>query len=305
MIVDAHVHLVTAKMLENARRRFDKIKPGLMERTKRDGRPFINPGFIDFLKKKSVKNLARIWEDELDKNGIDHALFLPIGGQLSDLDEFLSQNPERFSGYVFLENPLTKSAVKDFKKWIKTGLFRGLKLYPPLQMFSAADERMFPIYETAAELGVPVLFHFGITQAPVSDYRYANPLDLQYPSKMFPEVKFLIAHFGAGFFREVLLLGFHSGNLYIDTSGTNNWRLFTPNAPPLSRIFKRTLEVYGPEKIVYGTDSAINDKTGYRTFVLKEQKKALSTLKVKKKERDLIMGGNAERLFGLNRAREE
>ncbi|HEB71481.1 MAG TPA: amidohydrolase, partial [Nitrospirae bacterium] len=152
---------------------------------------------------------------------------------------------------------------------------------------------------TAGELGIPILIHFGITHAPHVDYRYTNPLDLQLPSKTFPGTDFIIAHFGAGFFREILLLGFHAENIYIDTSGTNNWREYLPEIMPLAKIFKRTIEVYGAERILYGTDTAINDKTGYRTFVLKEQTKALRLLKIPAKDRKLIMGGNALKLFRL------
>ena len=299
MIVDAHVHLVTARMIRNAKRRFDKIRPGLIDRVQREGRKFINPAFVEFLDNTTTEKLAEMWAGELDRNKIDHAIFLPVGGELSDLDEFVALDPGRFSGYVFLANPLSKSSVSVVRRWAKTGFFRGIKLYPCLQMFSIADKRVFPLYEAAAELGMPVLIHFGITQAPVADYRYTNPLDLKLPSKLFPDTKFIIAHFGAGFFREVLLLGFHSENIYVDTSGTNNWRLYTPEAPSLARIFKRTLDVYGAEKILFGTDSALNEKTGYRTFVLKEQRKAMADLKLKKKQRDMIMGGNAARLFGL------
>ncbi|MGK7346234.1 MAG: amidohydrolase family protein [Candidatus Nitrospinota bacterium M3_3B_026] len=302
MIIDAHVHLVTARMIENAKKRFDRVRPGLFEKTRRDGKKFISPELVKFLRKTGVKGLAGMWEEELDRNGIERALFLPIGGELSDLEEFISLNPARFSGYVFLKNPPAKSASRELERLARTGLFKGLKLYPALQGFSAADKRMFPVYEAAGRLGVPVLFHFGITQAPVADYRYTNPMDLRLPLKMFPETNFIIAHFGAGFFREVLLLGFHSENLYVDTSGTNNWRLYTPGKPPLSKVFRRTIEVFGAEKIIFGTDSAISGESGYRSHILKEQKKVLAALKLPKKKQALVMGGTARRLFRLDEA---
>lgn len=300
MIIDSHVHLVTARMVEGAKKRWEKIKPGLIDRVVSGGRKFINPEFIKWLKQMTPEKFAKLWIDEMDKNKIDHACFMPIGGiGLEDLRDFISLHPDRFSGYVMAEDPAAGSSAKVFRKWLNTGLFRGMKLYPSIQGVSVADKRLFPLYEVAEETGAPVLIHFGITHAPVTDYRYTNPLDVQLPAKMFPNAKFIIAHFGAGFFREVLLLGFHAENIYVDTSGTNNWRLFTPDVPPLSQVFRRTLEVYGADKILFGTDTIMNNATGYREFVLAEQKQVLSSLKIKKQDRDLIMGGNTARLFNI------
>jgi len=300
MIIDSHVHLITSEMIKAVTARLNKIRPGLLDRVSHMGRKLINPGFTSFLKTMSVKKFAAVWEKEMKKNRIDHACFLPIGGAADDqMAEFVGYNPSKFSSYMFLDNPPARASVTKLRKLAKSEGFVGIKLYPSLQMISIADKKLFPLYETAGELGIPILIHFGITHAPHVDYRYTNPLDLQLPSKTFPGTDFIIAHFGAGFFREILLLGFHAENIYIDTSGTNNWREYLPEIMPLAKIFKRAIEVYGAERILYGTDTAINDKTGYRTFVLKEQTKALRLLKIPAKDRKLIMGGNALKLFRL------
>jgi len=302
MRIDSHVHLITARMIREATARYNRMKPGLLERVVHDGRKLINPEFIEFLDRMDVPAFARLWEAELEKHRIDHACFLPISGtSLAEIEEFVSLNPSRFSGYVYLENPASKRGVATFKRLIKSGAFVGLKLYPCIQRVSVADKALFPLYEAAAELSAPVLIHFGITHAPVTDYRYTNPLDLQLPAKLFPDTNFIIAHFGAGFFREVLLLGFHAENIYVDTSGTNNWRLFLPEVMSLKKIFRRTIDVYGAGRVLYGTDSAIGAAAGYRGFVLKEQTRALAQLKIPAKDKKQVMGGNAARLFRLEK----
>lgn len=300
MIIDSHVHLVTSGMIEKMLKRYDMVGTGVADNAFGKGNHgFINSDFIKFLKERNIKKHADAWVAELDKNKIDRALFLPIAESNDELFEFIKLHPDRFTGYVYLDKPASKQGVKTFKKWIGTGLFRGLKLYPAIQGVSAADERLFPLYETAGKLSVPILFHFGITMAPIYDYRYTNPMDLSLPSKLFPNTKFIIAHFGAGYFREILLLGYRSHNIHLDTSGTNNWREYLPEIMPLNKIFKRALEVYGPNKVMFGTDTILNQTAGYRSHILKEQKKALSSLKLAKKDRDLVMGGTALRLFGL------
>ena len=300
MIIDSHVHLVTARMVAGAKRRFDTAFPGIIDRSIKKGRATINEEMIRSLKNNSIETLAEMWITELDRNKIDRALFLPIlGASMTELARFIAIRPDRFSGYLFLDDPHKKKAVTAIRKWAKSDGICGIKLYPPLSHVSVADRSMFPVYEEAAAHGLPVLIHFGITTAPIADYRYANPLDLMLPSKLFPDTKFIIAHFGAGFFREVLMLGFHASNIFLDTSGTNNWRLYLPEVMPLKQVFKRSIEVFGADKILFGTDTILNGKTGYRSFVFKEQKKALAEIKVKKEDRAKIMGGNATKLFGL------
>lgn len=300
MIIDSHVHLITSGMIGSAKKSFDRLWPGLMDRALTGGKAIISHETIEFLRGKSVRDLADIWLDELALHNVGRACFLPIRGEsLDELGEFISLDTEKFTGYVMLGNPVKKSAALEFRKWLETGLFRGLKIYPCMDMVSVADKRLFPLYEVAAEFKAPVLVHFGVTHAPVSDYRYTNPLDLKLPSKLFPDTDFIIAHFGAGFFREALMLGFHSENIHLDTSGTNNWRLFLPQVMTLDEIFKRTLEVYGPDKILFGTDSALNGKAGYRTYVINEQAETLARIGVSEEDRLKIMGGNTARLFNL------
>ena len=300
MIIDSHVHLVTHAMAKAAIKRMDKLSNGAFSKMSQSGPGIMNREFVDFLKKTDIPEFARLWVEELDKNKVDRALFLPIsGGGHDELDEFVRLHPDRFSAYMMPDDPSKKKVVKELEQRAKSGRFLGIKLYPCVSGISVADERAYPLYEAAGALNIPILIHFGITMAPMADYRLTNPMDLMLPSRMFPRTNFIIAHFGAGFFREVLLLGFHAKNLYVDTSGTNNWRLFLPQVMELSAIFKRAIEVYGAERILFGTDTILNGATGYREFVLTEQQKALEELELKQDARNLIMGGNAARLFGL------
>jgi len=64
--------------------------------------------------------------------------------------------------------------------------FRGLKLYPPIQRFHAFDEQAYPTYERAEALGIPIVFHFGVTLDYRSDLRFADPLDLHPVARDFP-----------------------------------------------------------------------------------------------------------------------
>ena len=53
-------------------------------------------------------------------------------------------------------------------------------------------------FEQAAELRAPIIVHYGVTVDPMGDLRYADPIDLSPVARDFPEITFMIAHFGAG-----------------------------------------------------------------------------------------------------------
>lgn len=149
----------------------------------------------------SLQALARRWTAALDRAGVETGFFIAIGEGNEELAEFLRLTAGRAQAWGSVVEPLASDApavVRRFQEW---GL-RGLKLYPPIQRFSASDRAIYPLYEAAAEQGLAVLFHLGITIAPIYDLRYADPLHLSAASRDFPEVTFAVAHCGAGFLRE-------------------------------------------------------------------------------------------------------
>ena len=83
----------------------------------------------------------------------------------------------------------------------------------------------------------------------------------------------------------------------MDTSGLNRWIDYVPYEISLRRVFEQTLDIFGPEKIIYGTDSRILSK-GYRQGVFEEQDEILKGLRLGAEERALIMGKNMLRLIG-------
>jgi hypothetical protein len=290
-VIDAHVHLVTPRMVERTLRPNVPIRAPALEAAARARRNRLRQ-----LAGESLEEIAAWWERELDRHGVAAAFFIAVGEANEELAEFCALNPRRFFGWGSLADPLHPDAPRVVGRFPEWGL-RGLKLYPPTQRFHASDRAVFPVYEKAAELGIPVLFHFGITVAPLYDLTYANPLNVSAAVKQFPEVTFGIAHFGAGFLRETLFLAYHTENVFVDTSGTNNWREYTPGNPSLESVFADALRAFGPRRVVFGTDTAVGP---YRGHILDEQRQILDRLGLSEEDKALVMGGNARRLFRLD-----
>lgn len=294
-IVDSHVHLATAGMLHRRRERRWQIRPKALDAFA--GRSSRLAQTAQALEGISLQALARRWTAALDRAGVETGFFIAIGEGNEELAEFLRLTAGRAQAWGSVVEPLASDApavVRRFQEW---GL-RGLKLYPPIQRFSASDRAIYPLYEAAAEQGLAVLFHFGITIAPIYDLRYADPLHLSAASRDFPEVTFAVAHCGAGFLRETLFLAYHTENVWVDTSGTNNWRDYTPGAPSLDSVFRDLVRAYGPRRIMFGTDSRAPEE--YRVSVLRDQRETFRRLDLSADDQMAIFGGNARRLFRLD-----
>ena len=121
-------------------------------------------------------------------------------------------------------------------------------LFPAMHRFAIQDDRVRRLFEVAAARpGTVVFVHCGVLTVGVRsklglpspfDIRYGNPLDLQAVAAAFPTVPVIIPHFGAGLFREALMVADMCANVRLDTSSSNSWIKYYVSAasrsPPCS-----------------------------------------------------------------------
>jgi uncharacterized protein len=176
--------------------------------------------------------------------------------------------------------------------------FKGVKLLPVNRCYHVSDPACRPFFEKANELKASVCIHYGVTVDPTGDLRFADPIDLSPVARDFPDTSFVIAHFGAGWLDSVLRLAYQCKNVCVDTSGTNNWMDYHVPKMTLSEVFERALTAVGPERILFGTDSGTT--AAYRTWIKYQQVRVLEELGLSEKDRDLILRGNAARIYHLD-----
>ena len=75
--------------------------------------------------------------------------------------------------------------------------------------------------------------------------RRSNPLDVYRLAAEFPHARFIIPHFGAGMFREALMLADLCPNVYLDTSSSNKWVRYETAPTDLTTVCQRALAVAG------------------------------------------------------------
>ncbi len=250
--------------------------------------------------------LADCWLRELDRFGVRKAVLIAsLPGHEAAVAEAVQIHPRRLWGY-FMLNPLAPDAVERTRRALGELGMRGVCLFPAMNRFSVQDERLRPIYELAAEHKAVVFVHMGVLTVGVRkklglasrfDMSFSNPIDLHRVALEFPGVNFVIPHFGAGYFREALMLADLAPNVYLDTSSTNSWVKYHLPALTLRDVFAKALEVVGAGRLLFGTDSSFFPR-GWNRPVLDQQLAALKELGLSPDDTAAILGGNQMRLMG-------
>ena len=107
--------------------------------------------------------------------------------------------------------------------------------------------------------------------------RFSNPIDLHAIALRFPQIRFVLPHFGAGYFREALILCNLCPNVWLDPSSSNEWVKYEESHPDLRTVFRRALGVVGPHRLLFRTDSSFFPR-GWNQGVFEAQCKALYEL---------------------------
>jgi predicted TIM-barrel fold metal-dependent hydrolase len=134
------------------------------------------------------------------------------------------------------------------------------------------------------------------------DVRLGDPLAVGTLALAYPTVPFIIPHFGAGLLREALMLADTCPNVHLDTSSSNSWIRYTPGLT-LEAVFRATLSVAGPSRVIFGTDSSFFPR-GWQRPVYEQQKTVVESLGTSETDTALIFGGNFDRLFPVADSRQ-
>jgi uncharacterized protein len=254
----------------------------------------------------TCEDLAAAWKQELDEYSVAKAaLIASVPGDEDSVAAAVARYPDRFWGF-FMANPAAADGVASVQRALAGGLLQGVCLFPAMHRYSIADPRVRPVFEAAAAYpGTVVFVHCGVLTVGVRrklglpslfDMRYSNPIDLHVVATEFPGVNFVIPHFGAGYFREALMLCDLCPNVYLDTSSSNSWLRYQTEKLDLKDVFQKALEVAGPQRLLFGSDSSFFPR-GWHAQIFQTQVQALCGIEIAADHAGMILGGNLERLL--------
>ena len=245
----------------------------------------------------SSEALADRWVGEMDRNGVAQAMLIAtIPGDTPSVEAAVARHPGRF-GAVSMVNPLAPNAAATAPK--------GIFLFPAMHRYSLHDERARAVIAKARVVYVhcgvlSVGFRKKLCLPSPFDMRFSNPIDLHAIALEFPQVRFVIPHFGAGYFREALMVADLCPNVYLDTSSSNSWLRYQPGDMTLADVFRRAIDVVGPKRILFGSDSSWFPRGWVRT-IREMQEKALAEIGVDPETEQAIFGGNLRSLLEILR----
>ena len=243
---------------------------------------------------------AERWIADMDSKGLSRVNFV-MGGGNDNLSKIVKMHPDRFTGFAQHEL-FSEDAAAELERGVKTLGLRGYKLIASGLTRPIDDKAAYSVWETAERLEVPVLIHFGVLGGgggPARNIHNLDPLSLWEVAASFPTLNFVIPHFGACYFRELLQLCWACPNVLIDTSGSNQWMAWMPYKLTLRDLFLKCLETVGPDHIVFGTDSSYFPR-GFAVDYLREQLREVRAIGVDESAVHKIFYGNAARLLKLD-----
>ncbi len=235
--------------------------------------------------------LAARWIAEFDKQNVDRAaLIASHPGDVASVLAAKNAYPQRFAAFAMV-NPVA-IALPD-------GIDCAC-LFPAMHAYSLHDERVKPVFEKYNR----VFVHCGVLSVGVRaklglaspfDMRFSNPLDLHAIALRHPATKFIVPHFGAGMFREALMLCDLCPNVYLDTSSSNAWMKY--DGLDLEIVFRRALAVCGPERLLFGSDSSFFPRGWNRDVHEKQHAVLKAEIGLNQVHLARIFGGNFAELF--------
>jgi len=192
----------------------------------------------------------------------------------------------------------------------------GLKLYPGYQPVSAADPRLWPLYELAARFELPVTIHGGSLHHCCHGQQRAQglgpcgkkvcPLDaLEHMSHPYglapvfaawPEVTFVVAHLASPYFAELREIMTVYSNVMTDISGQfvsgSSEDTLAYRAELIDELKKFAALPHGYERLMFGTDFPIQSHAD-SVWLLKQ-------LHLDPHIESLIAWRNANRIYSLD-----
>jgi predicted TIM-barrel fold metal-dependent hydrolase len=294
MICDAHCHFFSEGFFAALARQRGRGESG-PELTRELG--WDEPG--------TPERLAGRWMRELDAHGVGRAgIIASVPGDEDQVGRAVAEYPDRLVGF-FMVDPSAADAPDRTRRALDELRLRTMCLFPAMHHVPLADARVHRLLDVAASHpGSAVFVHCGVLSVGVRarlglssrfDLRLGNPLELQPLAQAFPTLPFIVPHFGAGMFREALMLADACPNVHLDTSSSNRWIRYTAGLT-LEGVLRTALDVAGPSRLLFGTDSSFFPR-GWQTAVYAEQKRALDVLRTAPDDQAAILGGNFDRLF--------
>ncbi len=279
MIIDCHTHVFSPRIKNNRRQYIDR------------------DACFAVLYSAEKARLATAEEliESMDAAGIDVSVIANIGWTTHELCaetndyilESITRYPDRLIGFCAVQPKFLRESVTEIERCARAGA-RGIgELRPDTQMFNLTDDEAMPVFvESMLKHRLALLIHA------------SEPAGHQYPGKgattpkelypfitRYPSLTTICAHWGGGLPFYALMPEVREAmkNVYFDTAASPF--LYRP------RIYDIARQLVGADKILFGSD--------YPLMAQSRPLREISDTGLAEGDKNLILSGNARRLFGI------
>ena len=215
--------------------------------------------------------------------------------QHSYVAESVQKYPDRLIGGIVLHARLWDEQVTtSIKQMVREQGFKMFYIHPSLHKYwlpiqtpsegEGSKQLLYPIFETARELNIPILIHSG-------EQPYSVPATADFVAGEFSDVKLIIAHLGTQgemFTVESLLVASRHENVYVETSFA------------MPHMLIEAVHTIGPDRVIFGSNCPPLEPTQQLLNV--EEALTLEPpigMNASVEDTRKVMGGNLAKLLGL------
>jgi predicted TIM-barrel fold metal-dependent hydrolase len=271
MIIDFHIHIGLKEHWHPwVNEHFEAVNPELYK----DFDNVMNPaGLANYLKGHGVDRAVILAENSPITTGVVSNEYVW---------DFCKENP-MFIPFASIDPRTDTKPAASLRNLVEEQGFQGLKLYPPYQQYFPNENIVYPLYEEAQTLNIPVMIHTGSSIFRGSRLKYANPMLLDDVAVDFPDLKIIMAHSGRGiWYSEAYLLSKLHKNVYMEVSGL----------PPKNLLKYFPILENNADKVIFGSDWPGVGSIGDNIAAVKALPLGETTIKK-------ILGLNAVKVLGI------
>ncbi|MCZ7526907.1 MAG: amidohydrolase family protein [Acidimicrobiia bacterium] len=174
-------------------------------------------------------------------------------------NQWMIDQVKQYPGRLYLEamvGPILRRGVEhaiwELEHLVTNHDARLCKVYQPEDLAPLDDRRMWPFYEKACELDIPLTVHTGMAYVCPQPSSHAHPDTLDRICLDFPDLKIIAYHMGWPHTEELIGLAGKHEHLYLSMSGIVGWYERSPYRG--YHAIGTALHWVEPSKIVMGLD---------------------------------------------------